>query len=141
MTDIAKPPRPAMAGLPLARLVLALIGLLWLIVGLLGLFAAQWLADVVDYRLESNLARFEFRAMYGGLCVAIATLHAVAVARKVWIGPALVCTGVLLVGLLSGRLLALVVDGFPGVTGAGFAVIEAVGITLVLVAMWRRRGA
>ncbi len=110
------PARPR-SGVGLARIYLALNGTIWALLGLYGILAPDDLADWVDYDLTTALARLEFRAMYGGLCVAVGFLHFLGF-RPRWIALATGASVVLVGGLLAGRIVSLVVDGFAGLTAA-----------------------
>jgi hypothetical protein len=100
-----------------ARLVLLGVAGVWGAVGVWALVDTPGAADAVDYRLETNLARFEFRAMYGGMALAMALVHTVMAARRGWLGPGLALAGATLLGLASGRVYSMAIEGAPGLTG------------------------
>ncbi len=120
-----------------ARLALILSGTVWLAVGAFGLFDPLWLADVVDYQLTNPMARFDFRAMYGGLPMAIALLHFIASVRARWLVAALTASAVLDLGLGSARIFSLVVDDLPGPLGLTLLISELCLSGICFVALWR----
>ena len=122
-----------------ARLVLVLVGVIWGAIGLWALSDPDGLAGTVDLRLRSNLGRLEIRAMYGGFSLAIGLLHLVASSRAVWWMPALVATGTCTVGLVSGRLFSVAVDGPSSPTaliliGSELALVAVVGLAIARLA-------
>ncbi|GEM_PF-3398366 len=120
-----------------ARLVLILVGVIWLCVGLSAMVNPVDLADWVDFDLETNTALAEFRAMYGGLSIALALLHGGAAIRGAWLRPALMMSSVITAGLLVGRLSSLVLDGMFGAFVLGLALGEVVLLGLSAAALWR----
>lgn len=120
-----------------ARLVLILAGLVWLGIGLWSLADPVALAEAVDFELRSDLARLEVRAMYGGFSIALGALHLLAAGRAVWLTPALVSTTVLTIGLLTGRILSIAIDGFPGVFALVLIGSEAALVAVAGLALWR----
>ncbi len=132
--------KPAKAPMPahhLARVVLGLTGMVWLVIGLWALADPRAVADSVDLRPDSPLGRLEIRAMYGGMSVMLGLLHGIAASRHVWFIQGLVASGMLTLGLLSGRLLSVAVEGVPGPTALMLIGAEAAGFTAVCVALWR----
>lgn len=129
--------RPPMAAHSLARILLGVTGLVWMAIGLWGLADPTTLADVVDLRVESDLGRLEVRAMYGGFCVAIGVLHGLAASRRAWLMQGLVSALILTVGLLSGRLLSVAIEGVPGPTGLLLIGAETSLIAVLSVGIWR----
>lgn len=120
-----------------ARVVLILLGALWLVVAALGLLRPDSVADLVDFQLGSALARLEVRAFYGGLSLAIGALHLAAATRTAWLLPGTVAAGTLMAGIAGGRVLALVIDGYAGVRAYGFLSLELVSLLAAVVAVWR----
>ena len=120
-----------------ARLVLVLGGVVWGAIGFWALSDPDGIAASVDLRLRSDLARLEIRAMYGGFSLALGLLHLVASSRAVWLMPALVATLTCTVGLVSGRLFSVALDGVSSPTallliGSELALIGVAGL-----AIWR----
>ena len=120
-----------------ARLVVVFSGTVWLAVAASGLFNPDFLSDLADFQLTSTTGRNEFRAMYGGLCAAIAALHFVAAIRAQWLIQALVATIVLDVGLSTGRIFSIATDGVPGPVALGLLAGELLLIGLCGGALWR----
>jgi hypothetical protein len=138
--DVKATPKPKRSPLPagiFARLVLALVGLIWLGVGVTALGDPTRLAGSVDFQLPSDLARFEFRAMYGGLSIAIAIIHLLGVFRARWIRPCLVFALATLIGLASGRIISIGLGDVPGGFGFLLLVVELTGIALAVFAYAR----
>ncbi len=131
------PAKPPMAAESLARVVLGVTGLVWMVIGLWALADPRGLADLVDLRIESPLGRLEIRAMYGGFSVALGLLHGVAASRRAWLAQGLVVTGFLTVGLLSGRLLTVALEGVSSPTALMLIGAESAGLTVMAVALWR----
>lgn len=135
-------PAPAASRSPLAppafaRLVLVLGGVVWGAIGFWALSDPDSLAASVDLRLRSDLARLEIRAMYGGFSLAIGLLHLIASSRAVWLMPALVSTLTCTIGLVSGRLFSVALDGVSSPTallliGSELALCGVAGL-----AIWR----
>jgi hypothetical protein len=113
------------------------IGAVWGAIGVWSLFDTQGASDALDYRLETNLARFEFRAVYGGMAVAMAAIHAVMATRRGWLGPGLALAGATLLGLASGRVYSMALDGGPGLTGVLLLAMELLMVGAVAVAGFR----
>jgi len=133
----AAPSRTPLSPPAFARLVLVLGGVVWGAIGLWALSDPDGMAATVDLRLRSDLARLEIRAMYGGFSLALGLLHLVASSRAAWLMPALVATGTCTVGLVSGRLFSVALDGISSPTaliliGSELALIGVVGL-----AIWR----
>ena len=122
-----------------ARLVIALVGMVWLGLGITTFTNLDMVAGWVDYGVSADLARFEFRAEYGGLSIALAALHFFGGLRAKWLGPSLAMAMTLLVGLVTGRILSLVADGYPGMKGLTLLLSEIVMIALIVFAMVRLR--
>lgn len=120
-----------------ARLILAFAGVVWLSVGLAGLLDPLWLADLLDFQLTSATAHNEFRAIYGGLCLALASLHFVAVIRSAWLVPALVSSLVCNLGLMTGRGFSIAVDSVPGPVALGLFGGELLLSAVTVFALWR----
>jgi hypothetical protein len=75
------------------------------------------MADFVNIELKDALARFDFRAVYGGLELGIGVSLIVAALRKPWRQPALNMACLVLGGLILGRLISVSIDESPGVVG------------------------
>ena len=144
-------PLPAEA---FGRLVLALVGVVWAGIGVTALLQPVWLGGTVDLGLadiaawggnpeglDLSLARFEFRAMYGGLALALAVLHFIGVSRARWIVPCLWMALITLIGLAAGRVVALSAGDVPGGFGFLLLAIELACIALGVFAMVRIRAA
>jgi len=141
----AAAPQPTPSRAPLsphnfARLVLVLVGSVWGSIGLWALANPQSLADAADFQLMSPTAFGEIRAMYGGLGVALGLVHIGAAVRQMWLKPALLTATALLIGLLTGRISGVVLDGFPTPTGLLLLFAEFVLVGLSAFALFRFLG-
>ncbi len=111
-------------------------------IGAASVFAPTVVADFVNIKLEDALARFDFRAVYGGLQLGLGLWIGVAALRKAWRLPALNLTALALGGLLLGRALALALDAeSPGPIGFGIMGLEVAGLAVTAFAMVRLRRA
>ena len=131
--------RAPLAAPVFARLLLGIVGGIWLAIGLVSLFSPEFVAGVTDFELTSALARYEYRAMYGGLSIALGSLHIAAILRKNWLQPMLLLSTSLLLGLSGGRIASLFLDGPPGVVGFGLLLVEVVCMVGMLLALHRLR--
>ena len=150
----AKKKRAPLPAEAFGRLVLALVGVAWVGIGVTALVQPVWVGGTVDISLtdvppwggnpegmDLALARFEFRAMYGGLSLALAALHLIGVGRARWIVPCLWLSVITLIGLAGGRVVALTAGDVPGAIGFLFLAIELVGIGLAFFALVRIKAA
>ncbi len=111
-------------------------------IGAASVFAPTVVADFVNIKLEDALARFDFRAVYGGLQLGLGLWIGVAALRKAWRLPALNLTALALGGLLLGRALARALDAeSPGPIGFGIMGLEVAGLAVTAFAMVRLRRA
>ena len=120
-----------MSGRLLARrIVLALVGIVFLAIAAASLVAPAAMAEPLGYRLDSVNAYNEFRAIYVGLWLA----HAVLFAWAAWrierreLGDV---GALLLAGQVVGRLLSLALDGMPDARLLPAAIAELVGAVLI----------
>ncbi|MEE2828298.1 MAG: DUF4345 domain-containing protein [Myxococcota bacterium] len=120
----------------LARVLLALVGGVWLWLGAASITQPGEVAAVVDLVLDGPTARFEFRGMYGGLSMAIGLLHIVGLFRRPWLQPTLLVSATLLGGLVTGRITSLVVDEAPATIGFVFLAGEALFALAMLYAAY-----
>lgn len=137
MPDAATAARPPLSPNNFARLILVLAGVIWLGVGISGFLDPEGLAAWADIDLESMTAVAEFRAMYGGLSVALAGLHLGAAVRGAWLRLALMMSSAITGGLLVGRVATIALDGMFGPVALGLAGIEVVLLALSGTALWR----
>src|SRR5262249_21233004 len=114
-----------------ARIVVAIVGAITLLMGLGGLFRPEWVMNFVGYAVSSNapatLVRGEVREVYGGmLCVAaVFTLFSAADPREHQ--GRLLLLALLWLGAGAGRMLGAFVDGSPGIFGWLFFALELGG--------------
>lgn len=120
-----------------ARQLLVLTGAIFAGIGLASLFAPDLVADFLNMRLDDALARFDFRAVYGGLQCGIGAFLVVSALRTPWRMPALNLSLLVLTGLIFGRLVSVAIDEPPGVTGWILLGLE-VSLIAVLAFGWVR---
>lgn len=120
-----------------ARQVLILMGAVCLFIGLASLFAPGSVADFVNIELKDATARFDFRAVYGGLDLGIGVFLVVAALRKPWRLPALNMASLVFGGLTLGRVVSLAIDEKPGVVGWGLMGLEVVLLAIAAFALVR----
>ncbi len=124
-----------------ARLVLGLVGTIWLGIGAGALADPIGMADGVGFLIEeTKLGRYEFRAEYGGLSLGIALLHYVGLSRAKWLRASLIMTLATMGGLSFGRLFSIAVEGPPGGIGIPLLMVELLGIGLAVWALVRLMG-
>jgi hypothetical protein len=98
----------------MARIFLGLLAATFIGYGLACLVSPSIVADTTGLLLPTGTATAEVRAMYGGLQIGVGLLALVALLREALRAPVLLCLGVMLFGLASGRLVGLVVDSDAG---------------------------
>ncbi|MDX2169192.1 MAG: DUF4345 domain-containing protein [Deltaproteobacteria bacterium] len=121
----------------LPRAVLILSGTVVLAIGVAFLLAPAAMMQSVDIAVATPLARGDVRAIYGGMEVAVGLLLLLASQRADRVRPGLFAAAVLFTGMVSGRLLGVLLDGAPPPFGWFLAGIELSG-AVVCFAMARR---
>jgi len=123
---------------PPARILVLVTCVLFVGFGVLCILLPSAVARVVDIRLESPSAFADFRAMYGGLSLAIGALLAQGLRHRAWYAPSLFMTWAISAGLGGARLYSIVVSELPNVwvLTAGL-LAEAVAFTWALAAYRR----
>ena len=129
------------SALALARLLVGLVAVVWLWLGAASIIQPVEVAALVDQSLSSPTARFEFRAMYGGMSIAIGLLHLFALFRRSWLQPMLLVGAALLGGLVAGRIVSLVVDDPPAPIALVFLAGEGLFFLAMFYAAYRLRKA
>lgn len=117
----------------LTLVFLALNGLMFIGLGLNGLFNP--VAHLGIYGLDTDHAAWlgEIRANYGGMHLAMGLLMASAVWRVDWRRTALVVIALFLAGLGLGRTLSLALDGMPDASFVYvFIAVEWIGAALAV---------
>ena len=101
-------------------------------IGLLAIIAPAVMANLVGQDALSRDAANEYRAIYGGLSLAIAAMLLATLGTPT--GPTVqFAVGVMLLSMMGGRVLAALIDGPPSGRMWSYAVIEAgFGIPLVV---------
>ncbi len=122
--------------------MLFVIAAVFLLIGAASVLAPTMVSDFVNIELKDALARFDFRAVYGGLQLGLGLWIGVAALRKPWRLPALNLAALALGGLLLGRVLALLLDAeSPGPIGYGLMGLEIAALGVTVFAMIRLRRA
>jgi hypothetical protein len=124
----------------LARLSLAVTALAYLGFGI-GFLIKPELLETIGITLGSTAARVEIRGFYGGLELGVGVFFALAVTRPAWYEVALVAQSASLGGLVLGRLVGCLVDGWPGPPLVYYWSGEVAGCLLGLVALQQLRRA
>jgi len=94
-----------------ARIFLALSGLVWFPYGVYCFFSPGYLADAAGIVSTTATGNIELRAMYGGLQAGIGALALAGALRPVWVRPVLFAGCFLFGGLAVTRLLAAIGTG------------------------------
>ncbi|HET7343977.1 MAG TPA: DUF4345 family protein [Methylomirabilota bacterium] len=122
----------------LARWTLVLAGFLFLVVGILMLMDPRLLQGL-GFRLESPIAVSEVRATYGGMHVFVGLLLLVGAFAVRIRDAALLILATYTVGVVVGRVVGFVVDGWPGPLVALFLAPEALAAVLATLLLIVRR--
>jgi hypothetical protein len=104
-----------------ARIVVAIVGAITLLMGLGGLFRPEWVMNFVGYAVASNapttLVRGEVRAVYGGMLIVAAVFTLLSAPDPREHQGRLLLLALLWLGAGAGRLFGMFVDGSPGIFG------------------------
>ena len=122
----------------LARWTLVLAGFLFLVVGMLMLMDPRLLQGL-GFRLESPIAVSEVRATYGGMHVFVGLLLLVGAFAVRIRDAALLILATYTLGVVVGRVVGFVVDGWPGPLVALFLAPEALAAVLATLLLIVRR--
>lgn len=118
---------------PFARFFLAVVGLIFLGLGSLNLFFPVAGMAGFEIQIAAVSALNEVRANYGGMHFAMGLLFvsgAFVAALRV---PALLVVALFTGGLVLGRSLSLVLDGWPNLFVWGLFTLEALGFVVATV--------
>ncbi|MBL8986973.1 MAG: DUF4345 family protein [Gemmatimonadetes bacterium] len=121
------------------RVVLGLTGAVFVTLGLGFLVAPEGLLGLMKIQVSPERALLEIRAMYGGLELGLGVFFIVAVFRERWIRAALGAQFLVLGGMGSTRLLALLFAGPSDRLMVAFAVAEVIGAVLGIGAFGQAR--
>lgn len=124
----------------LARVSLAITGVLFVILGLAFLVEPGRMANIVGIEADRGRASIEVRAMYGGLELALGVFFLVATSRTRWFRAALAVQALGFAGLAAGRIVGMALDGVDR-RMIGLTVIEIGGAVLGLVAFRQAKNA
>jgi len=114
------------------QFLLGVTALVFALIALASLVAPHKMAEGVGYSLGSVDALSEFRAIYVGVWLATAVLLVIALRRvqEALLGD--LCA-LLILGQTFGRVLSLVLDGFPSTRVWPMFILEAVGAVALFV--------
>jgi Domain of unknown function (DUF4345) len=114
-----------------ARIVVAIVGAITLLMGLGGLFRPEWVMNFVGYAVASNapttLVRGEVRAVYGGMLIVAAVFTLLSAPDPRENQGRLLLLALLWIGAGAGRLFGVFVDGSPGIFGWLSLALELAG--------------
>jgi hypothetical protein len=118
----------------LARAILILAAIVFVLVGVGFLIAPVSWAAVVEIALPTATARTDLRATYGGFDLAVGLFFGLCALRIEWIRPGLAALGLAAAGFGGGRLVGIVVEGSASPLMAMFAMLEltSAGVAFVL---------
>ena len=104
-----------------ARIVVAIVGAITLLMGLCGLLRPEWVMNFVGYEVAKNASKTlvygEVRAVYGGLLIVAAVFTLLSAPDPREHQGRLLLLALLWIGAGAGRLLGMFVDGNPGIFG------------------------
>ena len=109
-----------------ARIVLALAALMFGGFGVWLLLDPTSLGDLTGVVVSVPAARTEIRAFYGGLEIGFAAFFILGFCRPNMAATACLCLGVVMAGLVLGRIFGFAMDGSFSNTLLVFLIIEAV---------------
>jgi uncharacterized protein DUF4345 len=121
-----------------ARIVVAVVGAVTLLLGLGGLFRPEWVMNFVGYAVASNapktLVQGEVRAVYGGMLIVAAVFTLLSVPDPREHQGRLLLLGLLWIGAGAGRMFGVFADGNPGIFGWLSLALELGGGAALIVA-------
>lgn len=120
---------PAPAGPANARIIAGAIGGITLLLGLLGLFyptnVLGWLGVAAVQPTDTVGVLGEARATFGGVFSVLGVFTLLAALDPPLHRDRLLLVACLWLGIAAGRLLGMVVDGYPGMLRLGYLAFEA----------------
>ena len=120
------------------RLFLSAVGLIFCVVGLIGLLSPKTIMEPVQLLDMSVSTTAELRAAYGGTFLALATGAFLALKHHAY-APLVLTLFAVALGVFSGaRALSLIVDGHPNVFSVAMQLLEGFGFVLTIVALKRQ---
>ncbi len=124
---------------PLTRAGLLLVGLVYASVAVPGFLDPAGLLAEVGLEVHGPSAHNELRANYGGLMAALSITSFVGAFSAAHRRPVLWLSWICFVGLVSGRVLSLILDGTPNSFALGLLGAEAFGLTTSSALLWAGR--
>jgi len=120
-----------------STLITAVIGLITIGFGLVGLFKPALVMAMVGLKIEPGsdaTVMGEMRAVYGGMPLVLGAFTLLASLDPARHRSRLTLIGLVWLGVCAGRLFSITIDGAPGLVGWGNAALELVGGAMLLVA-------
>ncbi len=117
---------------PAISIFLVINLLVYLGIALVSYASPLQVAGWVEIQLPTSMAIADFRATYGGMCLAVAVLIFQALREDAWVRPALLLIAVSCVGLPLGRVLTWAQTGELAPLMAKFMTIEAIGAAFAI---------
>jgi hypothetical protein len=109
------------------RAILRLSALVFAALGLSFTFMTRFMAEIVEIQLDSDLARTDFAATYGGFELGFAVFLAICSTRPEWVRPGLVASGCALAGFASVRLIGMLMSAELSWLMLAVLIAEALG--------------
>lgn len=116
----------------MTRWYLLLTGLVFALIGLMGLYDPVGTVAPMGLTLADQSSRAEMRAVYGGMNLLIGLYLMGGFRNHAQQASALMLAALIMGGLALGRAISIVVDGMPSSLILGFMAIEVVGAALAL---------
>jgi hypothetical protein len=118
----------------LVRLSFLAASLTFMSSALVSLASPQRLADMVELS-PSRVGFMELRAVYGGLFIGLGVFFLLCFSRESWFRPGLVAQVCVMGGIVTVRLLTLVLEGAPSLNLVMLLALEAGVLVLGAVAL------
>jgi hypothetical protein len=127
-------------GVKLARLVLVLGGVAFVVLGLASTLWPLPMARVVEIPLPTPTARIDYAATYGGFELGFGVFLLASARRRTWLAPGLWASASALAGFALVRALGLVAAAGPATSVIFVALaLEIIGCVLSVLALRRLR--
>ncbi len=118
------------------RVVLALVGIVFAVIGIGFLAWPVGWAAAVEVQVPTPMARMDVRATYGGFCLAVGAWLLFAAWSASYTRAGLLSCALILAGFAFGRALGAVLEGALPRLMAAFLVIEVAGAVVTFLG-WR----
>ena len=125
----------------MGRIVLTIMGILWIVFGLLGLISPALVVGGVGIELGTADALAEARAMYGGAQIGIGLFLLYCSRAEGLLRPGLIALGLIAAGFGLARTFGIVVDGARGGLIFFALATEVIAVALAWISLTRRGAA